>query len=155
MATVDRADAVFGALADANRRHLLALLSERGEASATELARALPVTRQGVQKHLAVLPKALEVDLPPGVACYSTVLFQRLGETERFEEMIEYLVLNVIPHLRNKDLVNFEHDAKWLFLECYRLCLTQIDRRPRLTQPPPFTNGFRRSRRTRSGENGS
>jgi DNA-binding transcriptional ArsR family regulator len=62
MATVDRADAVFGALADANRRHLLALLSERGEASATELARALPVTRQGVQKHLGLLAEAGLVD---------------------------------------------------------------------------------------------
>jgi DNA-binding transcriptional ArsR family regulator len=40
----------------------MALLSERGEASATELARALPVTRQGVQKHLGLLAEAGLVD---------------------------------------------------------------------------------------------
>jgi DNA-binding transcriptional ArsR family regulator len=54
----DRADAVFGALADGTRRRLLALLGERGEASATDLARELPVTRQAVQKHLGTLSGA-------------------------------------------------------------------------------------------------
>ena len=54
----DPADAVFGALADGTRRHLLALLGERGEASATDLARELPVTRQAVQKHLGTLSGA-------------------------------------------------------------------------------------------------
>ena len=54
----DPADAVFGALADGTRRRLLALLGERGEASATDLARELPVTRQAVQKHLGTLSGA-------------------------------------------------------------------------------------------------
>jgi DNA-binding transcriptional ArsR family regulator len=58
MATVDRADAVFGALADAGRRRLLTSLAERGEASATELARGLPVSRQAVQKQLGLLAHA-------------------------------------------------------------------------------------------------
>jgi DNA-binding transcriptional ArsR family regulator len=52
------ADAVFAALADPTRRQLLALLGERGEASATDLARELPVTRQAVQKHLGLLAAA-------------------------------------------------------------------------------------------------
>jgi DNA-binding transcriptional ArsR family regulator len=52
------ADAVFVALGDATRRRLLALLGERGEASATDLARELPVTRQAVQKHLGTLSAA-------------------------------------------------------------------------------------------------
>jgi DNA-binding transcriptional ArsR family regulator len=52
------ADAVFGALSDPTRRSLLALLGERGEASATDLARQLPVTRQAVQKHLGTLADA-------------------------------------------------------------------------------------------------
>ena len=55
---MDRADAVFGALSDGTRRRLLALLGERGEASATDLARELPVTRQAVQKHLGTLSGA-------------------------------------------------------------------------------------------------
>jgi DNA-binding transcriptional ArsR family regulator len=52
------ADAVFGALADGTRRNLLARLGELGEASATDLASELPVSRQAVQKHLATLSDA-------------------------------------------------------------------------------------------------
>jgi DNA-binding transcriptional ArsR family regulator len=55
---MDHADAVFGALSDGTRRNLLVLLGERGEASATDLARELPVTRQAVQKHLGTLSQA-------------------------------------------------------------------------------------------------
>jgi DNA-binding transcriptional ArsR family regulator len=55
---MDPADAVFGALSDPTRRTLLAMLGERGEASATELAREVPVTRQAVQKHLGTLADA-------------------------------------------------------------------------------------------------
>jgi DNA-binding transcriptional ArsR family regulator len=54
----DTAAAVFAALADPTRRQLFTLLGERGEASATDLARELPVTRQAVQKHLALLAAA-------------------------------------------------------------------------------------------------
>jgi DNA-binding transcriptional ArsR family regulator len=52
------ADAVFGALSDPTRRRLLSLLDDRGEASATELARDLPVSRQAVVKHLGTLAHA-------------------------------------------------------------------------------------------------
>jgi DNA-binding transcriptional ArsR family regulator len=52
------ADRVFGALSDPTRRELLALLGRRGAASATDLARDLPVTRQAVQKHLGTLSEA-------------------------------------------------------------------------------------------------
>jgi DNA-binding transcriptional ArsR family regulator len=52
------ADAVFGALSDPTRRQLLSLLDDRGEASATELARDLPVSRQAVVKHLGALAGA-------------------------------------------------------------------------------------------------
>ncbi|HYN52974.1 MAG TPA: metalloregulator ArsR/SmtB family transcription factor [Thermoleophilaceae bacterium] len=52
------ADAVFFALGDPMRRRLLALLGAGGEASATDLARELPVTRQAVQKHLSTLSAA-------------------------------------------------------------------------------------------------
>jgi DNA-binding transcriptional ArsR family regulator len=52
------ADEVFVALADPTRRRLLDVLAARGEASATTLAAALPVSRQAVVKHLAVLDRA-------------------------------------------------------------------------------------------------
>jgi DNA-binding transcriptional ArsR family regulator len=56
------ADAVFGALADPTRRRLLTLLDEHGPASATELARELPMTRQAIVKHLGALADAGLVD---------------------------------------------------------------------------------------------
>lgn len=51
-------DVVLGALADPMRRRLLDLLAARGEATATTLAAELPVSRQAVVKHLAVLDDA-------------------------------------------------------------------------------------------------
>ncbi|MCX5210002.1 metalloregulator ArsR/SmtB family transcription factor [Kitasatospora sp. NBC_00240] len=51
-------DGVLAALADPTRRRLLDLLSAQGEATATTLAGSLPVTRQAVVKHLAVLDAA-------------------------------------------------------------------------------------------------
>ncbi len=52
---------VFAALADPSRRHLLEALARR-EATATELAADLPVTRQAVAKHLTALRDAGLVD---------------------------------------------------------------------------------------------
>ena len=48
---------VFAALGDPNRRFLLETLSERGRATATELAAELPMSRQAVAKHLATLAR--------------------------------------------------------------------------------------------------
>ena len=46
---------VFAALADPTRRGLLEAVTTRGEATATELAAGLPISRQAVAKHLALL----------------------------------------------------------------------------------------------------
>ncbi|GII80819.1 hypothetical protein Sru01_58010 [Sphaerisporangium rufum] len=51
-------DGVLSALADPMRRRLLDLLAAKGEATATTLAERLPVSRQAVVKHLAVLAAA-------------------------------------------------------------------------------------------------
>ena len=56
--TEPRVDAVFGALADPNRRYLVEQLASRPDATATELAAELPVTRQAVAKHLTALGEA-------------------------------------------------------------------------------------------------
>jgi DNA-binding transcriptional ArsR family regulator len=53
---------VFSALADPTRRFVLETLATRGDATATELAAELPVTRQAVAKHLAALGDAGLVD---------------------------------------------------------------------------------------------
>ena len=52
------AGAVFAALADPTRRAVLVQVAERGPVTATELAEDLPITRQAVAKHLAVLEDA-------------------------------------------------------------------------------------------------
>jgi DNA-binding transcriptional ArsR family regulator len=57
-AAAGAADSVFGALADPTRRQLLDLLAAQGEATATTLAARLPVSRQAVVKHLAILDAA-------------------------------------------------------------------------------------------------
>jgi ArsR family transcriptional regulator, cadmium/lead-responsive transcriptional repressor len=52
------AGAVFVALADPTRRHLLTALAAQGGATATGLAAELPISRQAVAKHLATLGRA-------------------------------------------------------------------------------------------------
>jgi DNA-binding transcriptional ArsR family regulator len=51
-------DELWAAVADPTRRRLLDVLLAQREATATTLARELPVTRQAVSKHLAVLARA-------------------------------------------------------------------------------------------------
>ncbi|WUW20594.1 metalloregulator ArsR/SmtB family transcription factor [Streptomyces sp. NBC_01463] len=51
-------DSVLAALADPTRRQMLDLLSAHGQATATTLAGRLPISRQAVVKHLAVLDAA-------------------------------------------------------------------------------------------------
>ena len=58
MTTLADPGPVFAALADPTRRSVLTRLATRGSASATALARELPVTRQAVVQHLAVLDAA-------------------------------------------------------------------------------------------------
>ena len=82
---------VFAALADPNRRHLVEALARR-EATATELAADLPVTRQAVAKHLAALREAGLVDarrkgretryrLTPGPLGEALTWMQEVGAT--------------------------------------------------------------------------
>ena len=49
------AEEVFIALADPSRRGILAALAAGGPATATDLATRLPITRQAIAKHLALL----------------------------------------------------------------------------------------------------
>ena len=51
-------DAVFQALADPTRRTLIRTLSRSGPATLAQLSSQLPVTRQAVAKHLAMLQDA-------------------------------------------------------------------------------------------------
>lgn len=70
---------VLSALADPTRRELLERLSVHGCATATTLADELPITRQAVVQHLAVLDAV------------GLVLGRREGRERRFEVRAERL----------------------------------------------------------------
>jgi DNA-binding transcriptional ArsR family regulator len=58
MPAAARAGEVFAALSDPTRRSVLELIGDEGEATASQLARRLPVSRQAIQKHLTSLAEA-------------------------------------------------------------------------------------------------
>ena len=60
------AEEVFSALADPTRRGILAELATSGPATATDLAARLPISRQAIAKHLALLGEAGLVIAEPG-----------------------------------------------------------------------------------------
>ena len=60
------AEQVFIALADPTRRAILAALAAGGPATATDLAASLPITRQAIAKHLALMADAGLVTPEPG-----------------------------------------------------------------------------------------
>ncbi|MCC3761783.1 metalloregulator ArsR/SmtB family transcription factor [Glycomyces sp. TRM65418] len=59
------AERVFVALADPTRRAILTDLASGGPATVTELADRLPITRQAIAKHLALLAEAALVTPEP------------------------------------------------------------------------------------------
>lgn len=66
-------DPVFAALADPTRRAILQLVVDEGPVTATNVSARLPISRQGVAKHLGVLRDA------------GLVHAERLGRETRFE----------------------------------------------------------------------
>jgi DNA-binding transcriptional ArsR family regulator len=77
--TPDDADRLWAALGDPMRLRLVDLLLQRGEATASALATELPITRQGIAKHLQVLERA------------ELVLARRTGRETRFSVRDERL----------------------------------------------------------------
>jgi DNA-binding transcriptional ArsR family regulator len=60
------AEEVFIALADPTRRAILAALATNGPATSTDLAATLPITRQAISKHLALMADTGLVSPEPG-----------------------------------------------------------------------------------------
>jgi len=60
------AEQVFIALADPTRRNILAALATDGPSTVTDLAARLPITRQAIAKHLALMADAGLVTPEPG-----------------------------------------------------------------------------------------
>ncbi|MFF0431614.1 ArsR/SmtB family transcription factor [Streptomyces sp. NPDC004327] len=72
-------DDVLVALAEPIRRQVLTVLAREGGANSTSLATSLPITRQAVAKHLAVLDRA-------GLVCA-----HRAGREVRYEADLQPL----------------------------------------------------------------
>jgi DNA-binding transcriptional ArsR family regulator len=62
----DEVGAVFSALADPTRRWMVETLLREDSTTVPALSSALPITRQAVAKHLAILDHAGLVDRAPG-----------------------------------------------------------------------------------------
>ncbi|MGN6170853.1 MAG: ArsR/SmtB family transcription factor [Solirubrobacteraceae bacterium] len=78
------ADRLWAALGDPMRLRVLDLLLERGEATASGLATELPITRQGIAKHLIVLERADLVQAQrAGRETRFTVRDERLAQAQR------------------------------------------------------------------------
>ncbi|MEU5976014.1 metalloregulator ArsR/SmtB family transcription factor [Streptomyces sp. NPDC047315] len=76
---------VLSALADPTRRRILDALATHGSATATVLATELPVSRQAIVKHLAVLSRAgLVAGRRSGREAQFTVLPARLNAAARW-----------------------------------------------------------------------
>jgi DNA-binding transcriptional ArsR family regulator len=60
------AEQVFVALADPTRRTILAALAARGPSTVTDLAAQLPISRQAIAKHLALMVDAGLITPEPG-----------------------------------------------------------------------------------------
>jgi DNA-binding transcriptional ArsR family regulator len=80
---------VLSALADPTRRLLLDALAACGEATASVLAEELPVSRQAIVKHLAVLDRAgLVAGRRAGREVRYAVRSQPLGATARWMDRV-------------------------------------------------------------------
>ena len=77
-------DRLWAALGDPMRLRVVDLLLERGEATASALAAALPITRQGIAKHLGVLERSgLVVSRRAGREVRFAVSEERLDEARQ------------------------------------------------------------------------
>lgn len=64
----DALGAVFAALADPTRRHVIETLVREGSTSAPSLAARLPISRQAVAKHLTALGEAGLIERVNGIS---------------------------------------------------------------------------------------
>src|SRR3954453_8683885 len=80
----EEADRLWAAIADPTRQQMLDRILAAGDATATALARELPITRQGIAKHLAVLERAGLVEASrSGREVRLTVRQERLDQATR------------------------------------------------------------------------
>ena len=82
-------DAVFAALGDPTRRGVLEAVAASGPITATQLAGTMPISRQAVAKHLAVLGRAGLVEpRRAGRETQYRATPEQLGEAQRWMDAV-------------------------------------------------------------------
>ena len=89
--------------------------------------------RAAAKAAVADLPKAKDAaeSLPPHVARESAYLFRLIGDQARYEDVVDFIAVNVLPDLRTKEMVNMTIPHKLFLIDCYYLSLNRLDQRPR------------------------
>lgn len=81
---------LFLAIADPTRRKMIETLAVEGEKTPTELAQKLPITRQGVSKHMHILADAGLVDVrQAGRDRYYKLRPEMLAETTSWVDRVK------------------------------------------------------------------
>lgn len=81
---------LFHAIADPTRRKLVEILATDGEKTPTELAQGLPITRQGVSKHMLILANAGLVEVrQAGRDRYYKLVPEKLAETTNWVDKVK------------------------------------------------------------------
>jgi tetratricopeptide (TPR) repeat protein len=92
--------------------------------------------RAAAKAAIADLPKAEAAAeaqmLPPNVARDSAYLFRFLGEEARYDDVVDFIAVNILPDLRSKEMVNMTIPHKLFLIDCYYLSLSRLDQRPKL-----------------------
>lgn len=117
------ADLVFAALADGTRRQVLDAIAARGSATATILARDLPVSRQAVVKHIAVLDGA------------------GLVRGERSGREMRYSVQPAPLRATGQWMAQVAADWDTRLAAIKRMAEARVTARPSALPPPPATPG--------------
>ena len=107
----EEADRLWAAIADPTRQRLVDHILASGTATATALARDVPITRQGIAKHLAVLERAGLVEATrTGREVRFAVRQDRLDQATRY--MAQVLATWDERLADIKRLAEAEHDSR-------------------------------------------
>jgi DNA-binding transcriptional ArsR family regulator len=107
----EHADQLWAALADPTRQRLVDLILAADGATATALARDVPITRQGIAKHLAILERAGLVEASrAGREVRFTVRRDRLDVASRYMARVLDQWDQRLATI--KHLAETEHDAQ-------------------------------------------
>ena len=90
MSDEEQRQKLFLAISDPTRRKMIEVLAAEGEKTPTELAQTLPITRQGVSKHMQILANAGLVEVRQmGRDRYYKLRPEQLAETTSWVDRVK------------------------------------------------------------------